>query len=382
MQYARYLSIIGLFFSLSVYAKVEQIDREYTVNAGDTLLIDSSSGTIDVQRWNKKTVYVEVKKSARNKSDLDDYRVLIEQKNNTVSVQGIASGDSWGGWGAKVSVAYKVKVPTHFNLELNTGGGAIKVGNLSGAVNAKTSGGSITVGDIDGDLNVDTSGGSISVGKVSGESKISTSGGSIKVAGGGASVVAKTSGGSIKIGPSNGRVSVDTSGGSILVGHAKGDVSADTSGGSIRIEGSDGNVLADTSGGGVYIDNVAGKISADTSGGGIRISRARGAVKADTSGGDIRVEFIEHNPKVDTSISLETSGGEIELYLPEKMKASVLAVLEVHFHNKKAQIYSDFPLTIKRSNGKILGEGDINGGGDPLRMRTNNGSIYIRKLEQ
>lgn len=64
---------------------------------------------------------------------------------------------------------------------------------------------------------VDTSGGSIHLGRITGSSSIHTSGGNISIDQGGNGVNAHTSGGSIKIGPSGGNVNADTSGGSISV---------------------------------------------------------------------------------------------------------------------------------------------------------------------
>ena len=51
-------------------------------------------------------------------------------------------------------------MPVYYNVELNTGGGSINVGDINGKVEADTSGGSISAGVVTGgDVNVETSGG-------------------------------------------------------------------------------------------------------------------------------------------------------------------------------------------------------------------------------
>jgi len=363
--------------SINAYAKTEKIEKTFAVTPGGELIVDSTTGSIDVKTWGKKSVHVEVIKKSRKEANLMEFDVEIEKSGNTVSVDGGGRG-----WGSRVAVEYNISIPENFNVNLDTGGGEIRVADLTGKVKLDTSGGSITVGNVDGDVDADTSGGAINVGKVTGLIDVNTSGGGIRIAGGGKKVKADTSGGSINIGPSEGDVNADTSGGSITVGYAKGNVDVDTSGGSIDLKGSDGSVKVNTSGGSITIDNVAGTIDADTSGGGIEISRAHGAINADTSGGNIMVELLEDDPKVNTSINLDTSGGSITVHLPEKLQASISAKLQLsRWSSHDAQIYSDFPLTIKEENNRIVGAGDINGGGDRVILNSSNGDIHIKKLK-
>jgi len=367
--------VLFIFLCGVAYAETEEFEENFEVKSGGDLIIESSHGLIRVETWDKNEARVKATISARSKSRIEGFRLNIEKKNNKIIVEGSSS------WGSNVEVKYNVSIPRRFNVALDTGGGSIFVGDLHGKIEADTSGGSIKVGDVDGDVDVNTSGGAISVGRVTGVVKVDTSGGSIYIESGGRTVDAETSGGSINIGPSHGNVNADTSGGSISVAHAKGSIAVDTSGGSIRIEGSDGNVVADTSGGSINVDNVAGTVDADTSGGGISITRSRGAINADTAGGNITAELVEDDPNVDTTINLDTAGGSITVYLPEKIQATVSAKLQLRRRNKDSQIYSDFPLTIKDHDNEVIAEGNINGGGDPITLRTVNGDIYIKRLK-
>ncbi|WP_086933026.1 DUF4097 family beta strand repeat-containing protein [Agarilytica rhodophyticola] len=368
------ITVFALIFILSSYANAEVLEKTFDVNKGGTFVLDSSKGSVKISSWNKKTVEVAATKKSNYESELSSFVISMTKKGNKIIVKGE------GGRRSGVNVGYNVKVPKDFNLDLQTGVGSIKIGDLKGNISAKTSAGSIKIDNVDGDINVNTSGGSISVGEVTGKVITHTSGGSIKIEKGGKIVDADTSGGSIKIGSSSGDVNADTSGGSIRVGYAKGNISVDTSGGSIKIEGSDGNVSADTSGGNISIENVAGAVSADTSGGGIKITGVKGAVSANTSGGNILVEFIAGKPKGKAPISLDTKGGSISLYLSKDIKASVVAEVDGGRRSNGGPIHSDFPLQMSSSRGGATAKGDINGGGNKINLSASNGTINIKLL--
>lgn len=388
-------AIVVMLFTFNVVAKNSTLNKSFEVSNGGTLTIDSDKGAIEIESTGKNQVLVEVRKKARNKKTLDEFEVNFNQSGDDIFIEGN------GSWNDKVSVKYIIKVPSTFNLDLKTGGGSIKIGDLSGviklntsggsikvddvakgSVDAHTSGGSIEVGDVNGNLKVNTSGGSITLGNVTGTSKINTSGGSIKLGSGGNNVNADTSGGSIKIGPVKGDVDVDTSGGSIVVGMTKGNVKADTSGGSIKVVGSTGKVNVDTSGGSIRIGSSGSSVKANTAGGSISIKQANGAIEADTAGGSIEAEMIAI--KGDNHVELSSSGGDITLYIPTNLAATVDAKLKISRRAKRDyRIYSDFPLTIKGDgSSKISAQGEINGGGNKIRLSTTNGDIHIKKLEE
>ncbi len=368
---------IAFALAMPALAKQETIEKTIKVIPGGLLDLKSSTGSIEVESWNEKNVYVSVKKKAWSQAKLDTFSIDIEKTDKGVSIEG--GGNN--GWKSDVSVSYAIKVPKKYNLSLQTGGGSIAVEDIDGSVKVNTSGGSINVGNIVGSLNADTSGGSINVGKVTGEAKVDTSGGSINIEAGGTRVSADTSGGSITIGKSDGDVKADTSGGSIRIAYSKGNVKADTSGGSIYIEGADGHISADTSGGNIKISSAKGNVKADTSGGGISIENAEGEIHADTAGGSISVHYVNRDPKNKVSIRLETAGGDIRLSVPKNIQATVDAILERYHRSQKVNIDSDFPLNITEDNQYVKADGDINGGGGRIELRTVSSDVTIRSVD-
>ena len=397
----RILFLLVALFSLIVAtpakSETENVVKSFSVKSGGNLTIESDRGSINVLTWDQQKVDVLVEKRAGKQKQLDDFKVSFEQTGNDIFVEGDGVSNS------RVSVKFIIKVPQEFNLDLNTGGGSIEVSDISGDVKvntsgggirigdviqgnveAQTSGGNINVGDVDGNVKVDTSGGNIRLGNISGKSSIDTSGGNITLKQGGSDVKAETSGGSIKIGPVKGKVDVVTSGGNIQIDMAGDDVVAETSGGGIKVEGTKGSVNIRSSGGNLFIGSSGASVKAETSGGNIKILQARGFIEADTSGGNIEAEMIIDDKNSDTHVNLDTSGGSITLQIPERLAASVSAALKITRSAKRDyRIYSDFPLSIKgEGSRKITAKGDINDGGDKIKLSTSNGDIYIKMLEE
>jgi len=349
------LAILGSLAGMS-YAAEDDLMQEFAVQAGGTLYLTSEAGSIDVSPWNESMVRVEARNSR-------GFEVEFEQRGNDVHVE----ADREGGFRMRRSnIRFVVQVPRSFNIELDTGGGSIEVGDVDGNIDADTSGGSISIGSVEtGSVVADTSGGSITIGDVGGD------------------VYADTAGGSITVGETGGDSELDTSGGSIRSGWVWGRLEADTSGGSIRLEGSDQNLLAETAGGSITVARSNGPVDVSTAGGSISIGPVAGPVKAETNGGSIELDMAAVEPGVNTEVVLDTSGGDVTIRIPASRAATIDAQLRVSRRNRGDYgIFTDFPLTIQDdAGGRIIGRGDINGGGDRIELRTSNSDINILRIE-
>lgn len=302
-------------------------------------------------------------------------------------------------------------------IECSTSGGDLELRSIKGTLSASTSGGDIVCVDCGDDLELKTSGGELELKRLKGELYAKTSGGDIllesfegncevKTSGGEIElrqivskdlIDANTSGGDIVASNIVGDLKVNTSGGDIYADKVEGNLEANTSGGDIEIEDISGNVDAHTSGGDVEIKKVLGYVEAVTSGGDVEVEEVDGYVEAGTSGGDVEVSIRKYIPKTDQHIDMESSGGDLVLELPSDFKGSVKARINVEGEDiDEFNIVSDFPLKIItesdeseskkkrkllrwRTEGVIIGEGDINGGGNLIFLETTNGNIYIKK---
>ncbi len=384
---------------------VERITRTIQVAAGGTLEIDTDAGAIEVDTWDKDEVQIVIEKWGDVSSDsraeelFDNFEIYIDSQGDDVRIRGDQLRRRRRNY---LNVTFNVTVPTRSNVELESGGGHIEIGDLAGDVNARSAGGHIEVGQVEngsvtvetagghlgiagvngGDLTAQTAGGHVTVGDVTGRLLIKTSGGAIEIDHCGASVRAVTAGGSIEVREVAGDLEVSTSGGSIRVGHAGGDVEASTSGGGIRLGECGGSAYLQTSGGNISVDEVRGPLQADTAGGSIEVEAAGSGVEAETAGGDIEVGFTNLAGAADLASRLITADGDITIFLPEDMAATIDAELRLrHNYGRGYRIYSDFPLVMRgEGSRRVVGRGDMNGGGDLIELKARNGDIHIERV--
>ena len=184
------------------------------------------------------------------------------------------------------------------------------------------------------------------------------------------SVNLMTSGGSISVVDLQGDVKSLTSGGSLQFGQIVGPIEGRTSGGSVKLTQCTGDVNVRTSGGSIQLGEVDGSVQARTSGGPIKIESAHGPVTAETSGGSISARLLG---QPDDDCRLSTSGGSINVTLDGNVSMTIDA------ETSGGRIKSDLPLTVNGRFGQSRLEGELNGGGPELVLRTSGGSINIKE---
>jgi hypothetical protein len=180
-----------------------------------------------------------------------------------------------------------------------------------------------------------------------------------------------TSGGNVESKNRVGRSDLTTSGGNVRVEKLDGETLLSTSGGNVDALEVKGNVEAETSGGNVFLENIVGNVKGHTSGGDVEFNGVDGRVQGGTSGGNVTVNVTGENKGID----VETSGGDIEIFIKEGIGADVEA------ETSGGSVDCDLPVTVR---GKVRDSelhGKINGGGNVLRASTSGGSIRIAALK-
>lgn len=181
---------------------------------------------------------------------------------------------------------------------------------------------------------------------------------------------ARTSGGNIVLTDRQAPVTLKTSGGDIQIGNVTGDIDARTSGGNLALVACTGNVELKTSGGNIKAGPVKGTENVDTSGGDIDLVGSGQSLEASTSGGDVVVQF---QGPLTQDCTLKTSGGEVKAIIDPSSKFHLDA------HTSGGSVRAN-GLTIKIGEGgvgKSKLEGDVNGGGSELKLRTSGGNIDV-----
>jgi DUF4097 and DUF4098 domain-containing protein YvlB len=110
------------------------------------------------------------------------------------------------------------------------------------------------------------------------------------------------------------------------------------------------------------------------------------SVQAETSAGGIVVKLVASSGAGGHSNStLETSAGDITVYLANDLAISIRAEIEVANGHT---IHSDFSDIHVSSEGGMYGpktvtaEGQLNGGGPVLKVRTNSGNVSFRRVNR
>jgi DUF4097 and DUF4098 domain-containing protein YvlB len=283
----------------------------------------------------------------------------------------------------KLSVSYQIRVPLKFNLNLKTQGGELRVEQLQGELSGVTAGGDIRTGDVTGPVRVETAGGDIELGNIGSRLEARTAGGGIRVGDVQGDASLETRGGEIRAGRILGSVTAQTAGGDIILRGATGPVRAQTAGGQIRIGQCNASIHALTAGGSIHLQGARGLVDAQTAGGNIDLYRIESAVRAQTAAGRILAE-INAKPQTFGASQLMTASGDVQVFLPPDLPLTIKAAIAQALGHR---IVSDFPLRIQNQEESFrqrsqLGEGQLNGGGNLLQIRTVMGNIEIRKLDQ
>ncbi len=349
-----------------------------------SLRIDIESGSVEIQGASQPNVTYEIHNRLRESSEssarrmFEAYRIDAKLRGDTAIINA-----EWDGREPhRFSGDFRIVVPRDLShIKIETAGGDIAVHNVGARLEAESAGGSIRLADIGGEIDAHTGGGSIDLQDAGSDVNLDTGGGSIHIASAKGRVNAQSGGGSVTLLYGQEDAVLETGGGSIRVDHCGGKVHASTGGGSIDLGDIGGSAEMDTGGGNINLASAKGPVRATTGGGSIVLNGVT-SVRAETSGGGIIAHMMA--PVDRAGSTLETSAGDITVYVPVSLKVNVQAEIEVANGHR---IHTDFPEIKINSEGgdwgpsTISAEGVINGGGPVLRIQTTTGDIYIRRAQ-
>jgi DUF4097 and DUF4098 domain-containing protein YvlB len=219
------------------------------------------------------------------------------------------------------------------------------------------------VKDVTGDFFASTGGGHITAGAISGNATLHTAGGHVRVVSiGGTARIDTGEGGNISVEKSGGGLIADTRGGQIEVGEAGGQVRARTGGGGIRVVRSSGPTNLESVRGSIYLTQVDSAVRASTNAGGI-------------------TAWLGPDVKLAGGCDLHSSDGDIVVYIPKQLPLTIDAAIQLG-DDHRLMVDPAFPLKVSYgdvANGShiVKAAGELNGGGEVLRLRTIAGNIRI-----
>jgi DUF4097 and DUF4098 domain-containing protein YvlB len=367
-----------------VYQENGRWSRQITgsLPAAKNLRVKVDSGSVRVQGGSQQTInysisnhsYATSEEKARR--EFEAYKISFYVRGDTAWVLG-----EWQGSRPRRSASeFVINLPRNVELvKVETEGGDLAATGIAGRVEGESGGGTIHLDDIGGAISAETGGGSIDVGTVGGDLALRTGGGSIKV------VAAK------------GKINAESGGGSVVVVSGMQGAVLETGGGSIEVQRCSGSLKVTTGGGSIDLGEIAGPAEIETGGGSIRLSSATGAVRAETGGGSITLngvpaaraetgaggivaKFVSGTERTDSV--LETSAGDITVYLAPNLSMTIRASIDLANGHRIRSDFSEIRVVTeggKWGPGSATAEGNLNGGGPVLKVRTTTGNIsFVR----
>lgn len=173
------------------------------------------------------------------------------------------------------------------------------------------------------------------------------------------------------------------------------DLQARTSDGALAVTGVSGNLQLRTSDGSLRAGNISGALSLTSSDGSIQVHDASGTLESHSSDGSVQIAgkfsglqvkgsdgamdlTLEPGSQLTRASSIQASDGSVKVHLPRSLSAD----LEVHAGD--GSVRCDLPLSMEGYNSAVSGKkglrGKLNGGGVPLNIRTQDGSVVISAL--
>ena len=397
---------------------IESTHQIFEVNPGDTLTVDAEIGTIRIKSSSTDEAEVLVKKrlwkfgADRARKAFRNIETVFEQTDTgiRIEVEQIDDNASNWFWQDRILVNIEVTVPLKYNLDLSTVIDDVQTGKIVGSVTVKTLTGKISIGPTEGNLSIETTSGNIEtshvegnvhakslsgnivVGPVNGDATVGTASGNIETDFVEGDLKASSLSGSVKTGPVSSDVTVRTTAGNIETRDIMGNVQSGSHSGNISIGAVNGNASASTTSGNIEVSNVLGVSETGSLSGDIRLGPTHGGVVASTTSGDIEGELIVTDASVEARYGFQTLSGDISVILPVDMPAVIDAQIGIGtiidpwlptWWHVERHIDSDFVLDIRRvesrpGNYRIEAIGEINGGGNGIKLVTNDGKIRIR----
>ena len=170
--------------------------------------------------------------------------------------------------------------------------------------------------------------------------------------------------------PRDAEVEVHSGDGSVEIAEVAGNVDVRTGDGSVAVNGARGNIRLHTGDGSISGRDLDGSVDAHTADGSVRLEGRFDSLAISTGDGRLVANALPGS-RVMQPWHLQTGDGSVALGLPRDLGAHIDA------STRDGHVHSTIPLAGLRSS---RAEGDINGGGPPIVVRSGDGSIQLTQL--
>ena len=360
-------------------AAAEGETKTFSVSSGGKLILDlDAGGDVEISGTGGSSVTVSHTGSCRPNCEVE-----IKEVAGGVRV----SNEFFGSHGGSADVKFKIAVPSHFDVQVQSMGGGISISGVEGKFSGKTFGGEITLRDVRGDANLTTMGGQISLTDSDLDGELQTMGGEVLFENVVGDVKGSSMGGNVRyknVRRRDGGHGSPPRTGEDLPDAGSETVQISTMGGEIEVEDAPEGADLHTMGGDIHVKGAGQFVRAKTMGGDIHIDAVDGWLEATTMGGDVEASLVGKGGDV----NLSSMSGDVTLHVPPGFGMKL--DLEIAFTRNSDQNYKIVaPGNLQqtttpewdRSNGSprkyTRTSGAVNGGGNTVKIKTINGNIKV-----
>jgi hypothetical protein len=148
----------------SEFTERDEFRQSYTLAPGAQVRVSGMNGSVDVETSGGSTAEVYVLRTARNRSDLDYHKVIVEQTATGLTVRGENERSrGWNGENHQVRQRVTMKIPRNVEFTASGINGKATVGELDGPVHLSGINGRVDVGQARGAVNIDGVNGAVTM---------------------------------------------------------------------------------------------------------------------------------------------------------------------------------------------------------------------------
>lgn len=172
---------------------LQQLDKDFNIPAGKRLDMQlQTGGSVNITGWDKDVVSIRLRVGGR---DWQDCRFEAKETPSTLQIISRYQCDRNS---YSTSLHFDIKVPKKFDVEIESGGGEIRITDVEGDIRGKTMGGNLELKNIGGELSLTTMGGNINLSSSQVNGEVETMGGQVLIQDVTGNIQGSTMGGEVK----------------------------------------------------------------------------------------------------------------------------------------------------------------------------------------
>jgi len=365
----------------AAYATESSGTREFKVAAGGKLTLNlDTGGGVKVSGTGGSSVTVTYRLSCSPECD-----IRFDQSGSDVRVETTFKGS---GRSQNSDGDFEIRVPSRFDIVLDSMGGGLEVDGVTGSFTGETKGGEITLHRVEGEAKLSTMGGEIRVTESTLDGSVHTMGGAVTIEDVSGNLKGSSMGGGVRyknVRRSDGQfASPPRTGDGDPSDITRDTVQISTMGGEINAEDAPDGADVMTMGGDITIKSAKRFVRAKTMGGDIEIDSIDGWVQATTMGGDLEVTVTGSGGDV----NLTSMSGTVVLRVPPGFGMDL--DLEIAFTKNSRKEYvitapgagspsvsPEWDYSQGSPRKYIRKSASVNGGGHKVTVKTINGNVTV-----